>query len=448
MMKKKVQCWIFAKDQQSKAEPVCLLLKTNEARGSFWQPVTGSVDDGEDFPEAALREAIEETGLHFSQSVIDTGYEFEFNSRFGPAKERVYALVIDKKSTPQLDPHEHRSFQWLAPHQAQALLQFPSNKAGLSAALKAAFQFLLVWCFVFFLGSTFCAPSSQAAQDAIVTVEQSSIKAQPQADAAELEKRAAGSRLRVSSVVKEGWHKTKSLQGSYGWVRSEDITLLRTRSPSPDTDLGLPELVEHDRERNFRVRVGGSVVILFPSNLSEKLGRNDTTPFWGPGMFIEGAYHIENKLRLALRFLPYKVANEVQTRGRTYRVVFSGVPVLVGLDADIYRRSRLDLAAGLYAGVSIKNKFEVVSLSNDPPNSLELENTALGFLMNLTSKYRLSPRVSLVGEIGLYYSRIPQARIANSFNGDAIFRNHSGDLEPVTVNHLGPIVGAGLQISF
>ncbi|HRK03098.1 MAG TPA: NUDIX domain-containing protein, partial [Oligoflexia bacterium] len=48
-MHRKVQCWILSRSGR------CLLLLTNKRRGEFWQPVTGTVEDGESFEQAALR---------------------------------------------------------------------------------------------------------------------------------------------------------------------------------------------------------------------------------------------------------------------------------------------------------------------------------------------------------------------------------------------------------
>jgi dATP pyrophosphohydrolase len=43
------------------SEKKVLMLKVKPDRGSFWQPVTGGIDEGESFVEGALREAEEET---------------------------------------------------------------------------------------------------------------------------------------------------------------------------------------------------------------------------------------------------------------------------------------------------------------------------------------------------------------------------------------------------
>jgi dATP pyrophosphohydrolase len=144
MAHRKVQCWIFYKPSDSRAfdplsEGQCLLLKTNAARGSFWQPVTGSVEPGEGIYQAACREPLEETGFGTLSPPQDTGYEFDFNSGFGPTKERVFALSIDEMLEPTLDPKEHQSFQWVSPAHALTLLRYPSNLTGLRVSFKLLF---------------------------------------------------------------------------------------------------------------------------------------------------------------------------------------------------------------------------------------------------------------------------------------------------------------------
>lgn len=135
MPRHKVQCWVLS--QNASGETICLLLKTNAARGQFWQPVTGSVEKGETFDDGARRELEEETGFDFSSAqILYTGYEFEFSSRFGQAKERVYAVKIPKQADPKLDPREHEAFEWILASKAAAKLKFDTNKTGLERSLK------------------------------------------------------------------------------------------------------------------------------------------------------------------------------------------------------------------------------------------------------------------------------------------------------------------------
>ncbi len=136
MSRLKVQVWIY-RNRQRKGYEV-LLLRTNRKRGSFWQPVTGSVDEGESLEKAARREATEETGLSFSRKPQSLDLEFAFESRFGPARESVFGLEApDSSDQIDLDPHEHEAWQWVTPDEAFKLLKYPSNAEGLKALLKS-----------------------------------------------------------------------------------------------------------------------------------------------------------------------------------------------------------------------------------------------------------------------------------------------------------------------
>lgn len=133
-MKKKAQVWIFARESDGSLS--CLLLRTNAKRGNFWQPVTGGAESGEDFEQAALREAQEETGLEFCGAPINTGYSFHFLSRHGKdIEEQVFALLAEDKAPPELDPSEHDDYLWVPVQDAASQVKFESNVEGLKQAL-------------------------------------------------------------------------------------------------------------------------------------------------------------------------------------------------------------------------------------------------------------------------------------------------------------------------
>lgn len=129
--------WIF------ETGGLCLLLRTNPARGGFWQPVTGGVEKDETGDDgwlaAAEREAREETGLPFAAPAREVGHEFEFQSRWGGlARERVFLLKTPGPApAPRLDPAEHDAYQWVSPEDAMALMPFEGCKNGLRAALQS-----------------------------------------------------------------------------------------------------------------------------------------------------------------------------------------------------------------------------------------------------------------------------------------------------------------------
>src|SRR5690606_33811393 len=80
---KKAQVVVAAVDKASQTQEF-LLLQTNERRGSFWQNITGKVEENETYEEGALREAMEETGLLLEgiQEILSLGLCYEFTDQY------------------------------------------------------------------------------------------------------------------------------------------------------------------------------------------------------------------------------------------------------------------------------------------------------------------------------------------------------------------------------
>jgi dATP pyrophosphohydrolase len=107
-----------------------LLLKRNEQRGGFWQPVTGGVEEGENLIEAVNRELREETGITRYLRIIENLHYFEFKSEgYGELKEYVFGVEIDPATNIKLSS-EHTEMKWCDLDEALTLLKHDSNKVG------------------------------------------------------------------------------------------------------------------------------------------------------------------------------------------------------------------------------------------------------------------------------------------------------------------------------
>ncbi len=110
--------------------PLFLMLKRNEKKGGFWQPVTGGVEEGEEIIDALYREIREELAIDQPKRVIPEVYYFEFEESYGLMKEYVFGIEIDDTQEISLSP-EHVALQWCTETEAINLMKYETNKEGL-----------------------------------------------------------------------------------------------------------------------------------------------------------------------------------------------------------------------------------------------------------------------------------------------------------------------------
>ena len=115
-----------------------LLLRRREP-SHFWQSVAGSLEWGEDIPQAVRRELREETGLHAEAVDCNTTNRFViypmWRHRYAPGVvenvEYVYRLELDEACEVTMDPREHEENRWLARTDALALVSSYTNIAAI-----------------------------------------------------------------------------------------------------------------------------------------------------------------------------------------------------------------------------------------------------------------------------------------------------------------------------
>ena len=128
-------------------ELLVLVLKRNHIgeKEGLWQPVTGNVDEGESYEEAALREVKEETSFTSPQTLQDMDMEYKFSGRWGEANEKVFALKVEgeKAPAPKLDKKEHCDYAWKNPVEVHSLFPFPKQKEAVFKAFYKPNPFFL-----------------------------------------------------------------------------------------------------------------------------------------------------------------------------------------------------------------------------------------------------------------------------------------------------------------
>jgi 8-oxo-dGTP pyrophosphatase MutT (NUDIX family) len=122
-----------------------LMLRRVPQRGGFWQGVSGGAEWGEELPDAARRELLEETGLQpVELRRVDCQYTLPMEERWkkwyrpGTAEieEYVFLALVEGQDV-VLSPEEHDDCRWCSYEEALGLLAWPENVKALRCCQQA-----------------------------------------------------------------------------------------------------------------------------------------------------------------------------------------------------------------------------------------------------------------------------------------------------------------------
>ncbi|QXA19612.1 NUDIX domain-containing protein [Streptococcus gordonii] len=123
MMRQSIEAWIYHPEDRE-----ILLLKVENEKVSFWQPITGGIESGESPEEACLREIKEETGLLLACSNLTSLGDFTVKIDENLTIHKNLFLALTEQKVIQISD-EHVGAQWIALEKVLSQFYWPSNQA-------------------------------------------------------------------------------------------------------------------------------------------------------------------------------------------------------------------------------------------------------------------------------------------------------------------------------
>ena len=111
---------------------VYLAMKRTEEEGGFWQPITGTVDEGETLLDTMTRELNEEAGITSLLAVSPELHSYSWTwKQEGTGTDHVFACEVLNDTEIVLNPSEHNEFRWVSKDEMMELLRWDGNKVSL-----------------------------------------------------------------------------------------------------------------------------------------------------------------------------------------------------------------------------------------------------------------------------------------------------------------------------
>ena len=131
----KVECIVFQENQKDDIQ--VLALKRSPEDGGFWQPITGTLHDGESLDECMIRELSEETSILVEHILEKRNFFYSFQFQKGTIWQTEFVSAVSvKPSTPIKLSAEHTEYRWVNIPDALTLFSKENNKNALLEFVK------------------------------------------------------------------------------------------------------------------------------------------------------------------------------------------------------------------------------------------------------------------------------------------------------------------------
>ncbi|MEK5040342.1 NUDIX hydrolase [Sporosarcina sp. FSL K6-3457] len=124
-VKESIECWIF--NQVTRKILLLHVPISKDSSVSFWQPITGGIEEKESPLEACVREVAEETGLIINeQNLIGWKEIIHVNLPTLNIKKNLFLGIINDSEI--IISGEHDEYKWVSPKSVLGSLYWDSNR--------------------------------------------------------------------------------------------------------------------------------------------------------------------------------------------------------------------------------------------------------------------------------------------------------------------------------
>ena len=119
---------------QNESGEILVLRRTKDHpnRGLMPDLPGGTLEDGETYKQAAVRETFEETGINVGEKMLKLVFEKKVSSPNRPVSGKIYMVSVEKNQIDIILSWEHDQYRWSR----------PSNLIGFSYFHQEAFNYI------------------------------------------------------------------------------------------------------------------------------------------------------------------------------------------------------------------------------------------------------------------------------------------------------------------
>lgn len=253
---------------------------------------------------------------------------------------------------------------------------------------------------------------------------------------------------RIRTSQDTGWVEASQLEGARrarGQARSEPTSHRRYHHRTAHSGYSSRHRgYDESAPRRFAITALANYDLYAPSDLNNLINANDFNN--GLTLGLEFQYFLSPEVAIGLRgeYLSKAVLGSDSTTGNNFQFDIKSISITAGAEYFFLRKRNFTLGVGGYAGVAPSSFTSTDTSITNQANVTEISGTALTVLGVVEGSYEFNDIVAATVEAGYRYLDTSKLQPSTTGAGSEIFVNSAG----YSINLSGPIIGAGIRLSF